>query len=620
MLIKRIIIENFKGIKQRDVDLGSMLVNIYGGNAAGKTSLYDAFLWAWSGRDSSDNAKFVIKPQDADGNDIHNLTTSVTLYIEHNGEQIVLQRTYAEKYTKRRGTTTEELTSHTNGYFIDDIAKSQEEYQDFTNSLMPERLFRMLTKPHYFATGMKWTERRSVIMEMIGTDNDEKLLAAHPKLKDVIEYLGKKTPAEAIAQIEAKKKPINKELSGIPNRIDERSKMEKGRDIKSVEADIQVAEAAFKEAEEHFASIRDGGELVALRQELNKVKGELLAAIDAYQKDFDEVKSNHDASVKASKDALEAAKLQKDDMLETIYTCEKGIECLRKEFLEVRSKDIIVDTHCPTCSQSLPQEQIDSVFEKAQQEKADRLKRVKENALYNDGEIKKLQAELESLNIEALQAEYDKLVQIVPESEFGVFNDQEFNANIQKLENRIKELEESNESAIQAAQEAINEKKDALAALNKEKAVAESYEDSLKRIEELKEREKTLAKEYEQLESWKNKIEEYIRLSVSIIEGDANRLFAVAKFRMFDVQINGGIAECCDVLANGVPFDTGLSDAEKLNTGIDIIRTLSSHYGITAPLFIDRAGEYTNITETPEIQQIRLYVSKEHKELTVERS
>lgn len=48
---------------------------------------------------------------------------------------------------------------------------------------------------------------------------------------------------------------------------------------------------------------------------------------------------------------------------------------------------------------------------------------------------------------------------------------------------------------------------------------------------------------------------------------------------MFAEQINGGLQEVCETTYKGVPFSS-LNNAARINVGIDIINTLSTHYGI----------------------------------------
>ena len=66
-------------------------------------------------------------------------------------------------------------------------------------------------------------------------------------------------------------------------------------------------------------------------------------------------------------------------------------------------------------------------------------------------------------------------------------------------------------------------------------------------------------------------------------------------------------------MVDGVPYGS-LNNGMKINVGIDIINTLSRHYGVTVPLFVDNAESVTKL-EKADAQVIRLVVSAEDKEL-----
>ena len=66
--ISKIEIENFKGIRRLTLDLNGRSASLYGDNATGKTTVYDALTWLLFGKDSHGNTKFSIKPLDAAGN------------------------------------------------------------------------------------------------------------------------------------------------------------------------------------------------------------------------------------------------------------------------------------------------------------------------------------------------------------------------------------------------------------------------------------------------------------------------------------------------------------------------------------------------------------------------
>lgn len=64
-------LKNFKGIKELVINFAGRNTNIYGKNATGKTTIFDAFKWLFFDKDSNDKKDFNIKTLDKDNNPIH---------------------------------------------------------------------------------------------------------------------------------------------------------------------------------------------------------------------------------------------------------------------------------------------------------------------------------------------------------------------------------------------------------------------------------------------------------------------------------------------------------------------------------------------------------------------
>src|SRR5699024_4943250 len=98
-------IRNFKGIQAYELTTEGETVNVQGDNGTGKTTLYDAFLWALFGKNSTDqsDSKFDWKPLDSQGNELHHLETEVELLLDVDAQEKKLSRMIAEKWTKKRG-------------------------------------------------------------------------------------------------------------------------------------------------------------------------------------------------------------------------------------------------------------------------------------------------------------------------------------------------------------------------------------------------------------------------------------------------------------------------------------------------------------------------------------
>lgn len=91
-------------------------------------------------------------------------------------------------------------------------------------------------------------------------------------------------------------------------------------------------------------------------------------------------------------------------------------------------------------------------------------------------------------------------------------------------------------------------------------------------------------------------------------------LISVARFKLFERQINGGEAGTCVATVDGVPWPD-LNSAGRVNCGLDIINAISRAKGVAAPIFIDNAEGVNDIMATAG-QQVRLVVTAE-RELTV---
>ncbi|WBX81324.1 hypothetical protein PD280_06275 [Virgibacillus salarius] len=188
----------------------------------------------------------------------------------------------------------------------------------------------------------------------------------------------------------------------------------------------------------------------------------------------------------------------------------------------------------------------------------------------------------------------------------------------QKLNNELNQLRSKSEDSIQKIQLVIVELKKERDQVQSDLSDFALIDKSKARIKELEEKERDLASQYEQLEKELYLTEEFTRTKVNLLEEKINSKFKYARFNLFKQNINGGLEEICDTTYKGVPYATGLNNAAKINVGLDIINTLSKHYEVEAPIFIDNAESVTKLIET-NAQIISLIVSEKDKKLRVEK-
>ena len=136
------------------------------------------------------------------------------------------------------------------------------------------------------------------------------------------------------------------------------------------------------------------------------------------------------------------------------------------------------------------------------------------------------------------------------------------------------------------------------------------------RIDQLRSQQKAISQEVAGFQKMQNTIAEFTKARTMQVESQVNGMFKMASFKLFQQQINGGEKETCEVMVNGVPWQD-LNTASKVNGGLDIINALSSHFGKSAPVWIDGRESVTELIPTS-AQVINLVVNDEAKVLRIE--
>jgi len=62
IVLQHMEISQFKGVRQLALDFAPEENSLYGANATGKTTIYDALLWLLFDKDSAGSSKFTVKP------------------------------------------------------------------------------------------------------------------------------------------------------------------------------------------------------------------------------------------------------------------------------------------------------------------------------------------------------------------------------------------------------------------------------------------------------------------------------------------------------------------------------------------------------------------------------
>lgn len=646
--LNKLTLRNFKGIKEFSLILNGNDVSVYGDNATGKTTLFDAFTWVLFDKDSNNKSQFEIKTLDENNETIHGLEHEVEANFDVDGKQITLRKVYAEKWTKKRGAAKAEFTGHKTEYFVNSVPVKKKEYADQVAEIVDEETFKLLTNPTYFNEVLGWKERREILLEVCGDISDSEVIASKEDLAGLPDVLQGRSIEEHRRIITARRSEINKELDKIPVRIDEVKRgMPELRPEGKEFFDRKIAEVkqAISDKEMEIHRIRSGSEISAKEKQINEIEAEILHLKNDFNKEFYEkieVKNKEINTNKMMIDSLEyeASKCERliESNNEQIKQMNAEMNDLRQKWMEVDKREFVHEhvEHCPTCKQALPEDQIqeahDKALEKFNIEKASELEKITEKGQALKKKVEELQSTnkrlkderagfLESIEqkkkaLEEDQAEIEKLKESISDMS-SIPSVASKTKMVEELKQEIVELRISVEDLVQKIQEEIMSLKSELSELEAIRSAYDRAKHAEQRIAELYEQERKLADEFERLEYELFMTEEFIRTKVSMLEDRINSKFKLAKFKLFDVQVNGALNEVCETTYKGVPYSTGLNNAARINVGLDIINTLSEHYGFSAPIFVDNAEAVTRLIDT-KAQVIRLVVSEQDKQLRVE--
>ena len=209
--IKHMELRNFKKIREQKIDFcHDMLIS--GENKTGKTTIYDAYLWAIFGVTSKKNS--IVQPLDTYNNIIHHLETSVTVVLKYNDErEIKVQRILTENW-KNIGTADEKLLNITHARLIDDISLSQKAFNEKLEELCPIDKWIMLSNINIFMS-CKTDDRRKMLISLANGINEEELMKRYPLVYKGVVIENKKL-ADMILQQKNIKKKSEDELKLIP--------------------------------------------------------------------------------------------------------------------------------------------------------------------------------------------------------------------------------------------------------------------------------------------------------------------------------------------------------------------------------------------------------------------
>jgi exonuclease SbcC len=654
ILLQALTLINFKGIRERRIEFGDV-TDILGHNGTGKTTLLDAFLWCLFGKDSSGRSDFEIKTVDQNNKPYHKLEHSVAMNLMVDGSEISLRREYKEKWVTERGQREEKMNGHTTSFFWNDVPMKESEYQAKVRGLIEEGLFRLLTNVNHF-NSLKWQDRRAVLIPLAGNITDDDVAAGRDDFKALMDLInGKKSLEEYKKEVGAAKKKIKDELDLLPSKIQEAQRaVPDPVNYTAVQSGIDEATEALTHVESLLSS-----KSAAQREHEEKVMAMMQERSNLSQKAF-EIESRLKREVSDKKverenkiyDLQREIRTREEDRqranneYSSLMTRKTGLVeeqvVLRAKWDSINQETPKFDPSkfcCPTCNREY--EAVDIEAKKAEmtrnfnEDKSKRTAIVSERGKTIGQEIADLDVRIANLQArnEELKAEVQTIVSRKDELTIEhnrLCNDEvgelqkalAANTELSSIVAQVNSLSEQisapftvDNSDLLTRKRDLQQQIDSLKSQLATKGIREKQE---ARVQELIGQESTLAQKLSDLESTEYTILQFEKEKMDLVEERINGKFQIAKFKMFEEQINGGQVPACTTLIGGVPY-ADANNAARIQAGLDIINVLSDHYGVQAPVWIDNRESVINLPAT-HCQIINLKVSENHSQLTLSRS
>ena len=654
--LKSIHLLNFKGLHDKAINFKDRTI-IRGANETFKSTIMIGYLWNLFGKDDQDRpatgkGAFGIKTLDKNNNVIHNLSHEVETVWDIDGKELKLRRGLYETWARPRNEATAVLTGHEGKYWVNDVGVTLAEYKNtIENNIIDEPTFKLISNPMHF-NSLNWDERRSIVFDVAGEITDiDACLSDETRFSHILAKLYEGVPLEKyMKEVKASILRLKEDLKAVPIKIKEaqRNTSEEGLPSKSdLEKRIAKATSDIVMADKAMADrfhIKDAWaeEMREVREEIQTLESKIADAKMNAMSEWREAINIKKTKLQDAKYAEVQAARKCDELNQNIESYRKRValydndlELVRERYAKKRESVLNPEpVVCTECGK--PLDNAEEHAEVFNARKANELNRIKEEGNSIHEKISHLKAAIIESENSLSKHETDRIEAktLVSKLEKEIDEDKEPAPDpvfIQETEERISilRLKLKDEPSVDVSD--IIEKKD--------KAKQESIElyqmmekhsqieKALDRISELKVELKDIGAELAEWEGKLDDIKEVQSIRVNMMEQSIEQKFEGVKFRMFNRQANGELDPTCIAL---VPGEVGLvpwhdaNNAGQIKSGISISSSLSKHYGISLPLFVDNAEAIRSKNKTMEeslpethMQMIAMYVTSD-KEMVIE--
>lgn len=629
----RMELRNFKGVAQAEYDFGDH-TDISGGNGTGKSTIFEAYLWCLFDKNPAGNTPKV-QPYDTANEIKHQLTTSVRLYLELDGNPLIAERTLKEEWVKPRGTTELVCKGTKSEYAVNEVPMSKAQYNAKLADILPLDKWFILSSIGIIPA-MEQKACRAALQAIAPAIDEQTSAQPFPAVVDAL------TSGLNIDELQATTKQTKSraktELDSIPAAIDAQDRLRVEDDFNKAEAELQVVESDLEALKAEMGSLQTAGidedaqrRAEEQRRALATLNGRIaeweFTAEDTYNTQRRQL-NNHQSQLQAEAESIaqriEMHKRRAESYLRYIEGEKKNIVGLREEWMQKNAEvyqEPAIESVCPTCGQELPAERITEALTKAMQawneRKVAALQAIQERAEISKRNIEGFaeqneqdaaQDKADAARLQVLReqvAAYEAKMSYLRKPEQVLQAAEEYQAACQQRDELLSALNAPKTSQSDGRQERIADIKRQIAermGKRDEMMVRIAGRETNKRIDQerarLEERQRNLADTIAQAEGVEQQILAYRKAKIMAVENGISSLFTMVRWKMYEPNVtNDGEKEICQAIINGIPYDQQ-NRATQVNAAIDIVNGFAKAYEVSLPLFIDNAESVTDIIPT----------------------
>lgn len=638
--INKIRLENFKGIKKKEIVFDGKSAKLCGANGTGKTSTYDAVLFVFT----SVNSKLVNNPP-VTPIGASEVLTSVEIECTLDDKPLKVGRT--QKYKEKIDPDTGKITANTiSGYSINDVEYNQTNFvKNLTERGIDLDHFLYLCHPDAFTadTSAKGREKiREILFSMIDDISDTDIVKKEklPELKALLEqgYTIQEIDAMSKASLRKINERYGKSNEILDGRIQGIIQSKSQLDIKELEKTKKEYETELEQVRKDFNALRNKDSGVEAK--IAELEGKCDDLERAETRKLEERKASVSEKLRKAEETCKelnydvvAEKSAADRILQDLDGVKESLEHYRAIYKKTQDEVFDKDaTVCPTCGRAFPKSEVEEMKKKFEESKTKRLSDYKKM-----GEMFKVQVDTYEAEYKDQMAKHDKKHKdwLKADEEVAKLTEQyrgiptrpnmADNSEYQKLRSEIDSLRESLSNQDDDFKLSELSKRESylthmIIQTNGEIAVVERNKELDKDIEALRQEKRQAEIDRSKNEKIIDQVKTFEMRKNDLLSNEINEKFSMVNWKLWDYQKNGEVKSICEPYIDSKPMSSAANGSLITLCKISICADLQRHFGFIAPIWCEDYSLFSSNTASrinTEGQLIGLVVT-EDKELKVE--